>query len=278
MPSVQIADRDGLDLLALQDHDRRVERSGIERDFDPAVGAHPLADSEPQPARHQLFGRRHAQIVTVVLQPLAHLDDVAMALGRQQAEAGALVFEKGVGRDRRAVDDAVGLVKQRGAVEPEPVRQKPQSVEHAERRVVRGRGHLRQCGNAGRVDRDEIGEGAADIDADAVHAIRSEPLTTRPGEGREPLFSLGAVEGWIAAFAGKPIERRRVWIESHSCTPLLTNPFATSSAVSAGSRWAGSPQPPPPPDSRTSRSPGRITSPTSLVLMARGGWLPEYSI
>src|SRR4051812_24848935 len=44
----------------------------------------------------------------------------------------------------------------------------------------------------------------------------------------------------------------------------VTNPFATSSAVAAGSCSLGSPQPPPPPDLRTRRSPGRITRPVSL--------------
>src|SRR5207249_1012503 len=47
----------------------------------------------------------------------------------------------------------------------------------------------------------------------------------------------------------------------------ITKPFSMSSTIAAASRWPGSPQPPPPPDSRTSRSPGRITSPTSFVLI-----------
>ena len=121
-PGVQVADRDRLDLFLLQHGDRGVERGRVERDLDPAVGAHPLAHRQAQPARHELLGRRHAQIVAVVLQPLAHLDDVAMAFGGKQAEAGALAFEQRVGRDGRAVHDAVGLRQQRGAVEAQALR------------------------------------------------------------------------------------------------------------------------------------------------------------
>ena len=120
-PGVQIADRDRLDFFLLQHRDRGVERGRVERDFDAAVGAHPLAHGQAQPARHELLGRRHAEIVAVVLQPLAHLDDVAMAFGGEEAEAGALAFEQRVGRDGRAVHDAVGLRQQRGAVEAEAV-------------------------------------------------------------------------------------------------------------------------------------------------------------
>ncbi len=97
--------------------------------------------AEAQPARHELLGRRHAEVVAVVLEPLAHLDDVAMAFGRQEAQAGALAFEQRVGRDGRAVHDPVGLREQRGAVE---ARRWPagEAVEHAERGVLRRRGHF----------------------------------------------------------------------------------------------------------------------------------------
>ncbi len=168
-PGVQITDRDGLDPLIAQHRDRSVERGRIERDFDAAIGAQPLAHPEAQMARHQLLGRRHAQIVAIVLEALAHLDDVAMAFGGEEAEPCALAFEERVGRDRGAVDDALGRREQRGAFEAEPPGQPSEAVEDAERRVVRGRGHLGEHRRAARVDRDEIGKRAADIDADAVH-------------------------------------------------------------------------------------------------------------
>ena len=87
--------------------DRGVERGVVERRQHRAVRAQAFAHAEPQLARHQRLGRRRAQVVAVVLQPLAHLDDVAMAFGGEQRDLGALAFEQRIGRDRRAVHDAL---------------------------------------------------------------------------------------------------------------------------------------------------------------------------
>ena len=169
-PGVEIAHGDRLDPRVAQNIDSCCERRHVERRLDAAVGAHALAHPEAQMPRRQLLGRRQAKVVAVVLQPLAHLDDVAVALGGQQAEPRALVLQQRVGRHRGAVDDALGLGEQRGAAVPEPGGERGQPVEHADRRVVRGRRHLGQRRPAGRVDRDEIGKRAADIDADAIQA------------------------------------------------------------------------------------------------------------
>ena len=75
--AVQVAYRHRLDPLPFEHRERWLERLRIERRLDPAVGAQPLANPEPQLARNQLLGRRQPQIVTVVLEPFAHLDDVA---------------------------------------------------------------------------------------------------------------------------------------------------------------------------------------------------------
>ena len=71
-------------------------------------------DAEAQRARHELLRRRHAQIVAIVLQALAHLDDVAMAFGGQQSDLGALVLEQGVGGHGGAMHDALGLREEFG--------------------------------------------------------------------------------------------------------------------------------------------------------------------
>src|SRR5205085_8757364 len=144
-------------------------------------------------------------------------------------------------------------------------------------------GHLRESCDAGRVDRDEVGEGTADIDADAVHRLAARPSPSPAMRERVPeRAARRRVRGFgqrhphpptPAAWAPpSPAVRERGL--SASSAMLFTNPFAASSAIAAGSRSAGLPQPPPPPDSRMRRSPGRITRPVSLVLIARGGWLP----
>ena len=118
-PGVQIADRDRLDLGAGQLGERRGERALIERRLDAAVGAHPLAHAEAALARHQRLGRRLAEVVAVVLEALAHLEHVAVALGRQQRGPGALALEQRVGGDGRAVDDGPGLLEQSAPLDAE---------------------------------------------------------------------------------------------------------------------------------------------------------------
>ena len=117
-------------------------------------------------ARDQLLGRRQAQIVAVVLQPLAHLDDVAMAFGRQQPDPRALVLEQRVGRDRRAVHDALGLARAapRGRSRASRARARARRARRA--RVVGVEGTLARVALPDIVDRDKIGKRAADIDAD----------------------------------------------------------------------------------------------------------------
>jgi hypothetical protein len=180
---MQIAHRHRLDPLALQSRDSAVEQGLVERCLDPAVGAHPLAHAEPQFAGDKLLGRRQAQIVAIVLQPLAHLDYIAMAFGRQQPDLGTPSLEQRVGRDRCAMDNAVGLGHQRRPVEAQRIGQQLQAVEDADRRISRGRGNFRQGRPTGAVDRDQIGKGAADIDADAVHG-----LALRTGIADEPVL------------------------------------------------------------------------------------------
>ena len=101
----------------------QLERTRIERRLDPAVSPQPLAHAEPQLARNQLFGRRQAQIVPVILQTLAHLDYVAMAFGRQQPDPRPLVLEQRIRRDRRPMNDPLGLSQKRRALHSERCRQ-----------------------------------------------------------------------------------------------------------------------------------------------------------
>ena len=120
---VQIADGHRVDLFPFHRGDRAIERGLVERRLDAAVGAQTLANSEPQFARDELLGRRQAQIVAVVLQTLAHLDDVAMAIGCQQSDPGALMLEERVRRDSRPMHDALRLREQKCERAAEPVRQ-----------------------------------------------------------------------------------------------------------------------------------------------------------
>ena len=134
---MQVTDRDRLDLFPFQRVDGAIERgqgsSGIST---LAIGSQPLAHAEPQFARDQLFRRWQPQIVAVVLQPLAHLDHVAMAFGRQQPDPRASVFEQGVGRDRRPMHDPLGFGQERCELGLEHFREQLEPVEDTDRRIL----------------------------------------------------------------------------------------------------------------------------------------------
>src|SRR5882724_2643168 len=74
---MEVADRDRGAAGALELLDARGQRTWIERRGDLAVEANALLHSQPARAGHEGEGRRHAQVVAVLLEPFAHLDHVA---------------------------------------------------------------------------------------------------------------------------------------------------------------------------------------------------------
>ncbi len=150
--------------------------------------------------------------------------------------------------------------------EVEQIGQAIEAGHHADRGVLRRGSDLCQRGVAGVVHRDQVGEGAADVDADLQHGLVSEadrpppqpsPASRERGSALSNSLSREAGEGW-----GGGVTRG-----CHSHRP--TNPLISSLLRAAGSRFAGSPHPPPPPDSIRNTSPGLTSIPTSLVLSAR---------
>ena len=94
----------------------------------------------------------------------AELQHVAEALCRDQTDLGDLAFEQRVRRGRRAMHHGLqqcGIEAGRG-----------QRRHEADRLVVDGRWHLGEPHFVGgRIDRQQVGEGAADIDADGEGAF-----------------------------------------------------------------------------------------------------------
>jgi len=66
------------------------------------------------------------------------------------------------------VHDRLGLLEQSGQIGAEIGGEEGEPVDETERRVGGRRGALRDRERAALVDRDEVGEGAADVDPDAV--------------------------------------------------------------------------------------------------------------
>ena len=138
-------------------------------------------------ARHQRLGRRLPEIVAIVLEPLAHLQDVAVPFGRQEPDAGALALEQRIGGDGRTVDDALGLNEQRVEADAEHRRQALEAIHDAQRRIGRSGRRLGERDAASGVKRDQVGEGAADVDADPVHGGgSSRPPPSSPSKTEPP--------------------------------------------------------------------------------------------
>ena len=108
-----------------------------------------------------------------------------MAFGGQQPDAGALALEQRIGGDGRTVDDALGLNEQRVEADAERLRQALQAVHHAQRRIGRSGGRLGERDAARGVERDQVGEGAADVDADPVQRVNA-PAGCRPARLHAP--------------------------------------------------------------------------------------------
>ena len=176
---VQVADRDRADSRGAQPADRRLRRGLRERRLHAAVEAHPLGHVEPSRARHQRDGRRHAQVVAVVLEALAHLDHVAVARGGQHADLRALALEQGVGGDGGAVHDEPGVGQQPARSVPSSRGEQGEAVHHADGRVGGGGGGLGEAHAPRVVHPDQIGEGPADVDADAQHLRPSRGAASR---------------------------------------------------------------------------------------------------
>jgi hypothetical protein len=170
---MEIADGDRRDAVLLEPRDGRLDGAAVERRRDLAVEAHALSHPEAPRSRHEGDRRRHAQVVAVVLEPLAHLDDVAVAFGGEHADLRPLALEQRVGGDRGAVDDEVGRVQQGAEIACELDGQEAETVHDADGRVFRRGGGFRDDHAPGPVHGDEVSERAADVDPYAVHVSGS---------------------------------------------------------------------------------------------------------
>ena len=182
---VQVAHRHRLDPLGGERANRRAQRCTPKRRRLAAVGPDALAHRHAQMTRDQGVRCRLAERVAVVLEPLAHLQDVAVPLGGEQAELGSLALEQRIGRDSGPVDDAICRAEQRGPLDAERVGEQAQPGEHTDRLIPRRGGGFRDRGPSAVVDGDQIGECAAHIHTDAITGLRLvHHAKTHLGEGR----------------------------------------------------------------------------------------------
>ena len=171
---MQQADRDRLDAGLLQRPHALAHLVVVEldqhvavRDGDPLLHRQPVAalDERPRLPRQLLLERE----VERLLVP-GDVDDVAEAVRRDHPGLRAGMGEHDVGRDGRPVQEVVDVRERDAGLRA----QRLDALDDAARRVVRGRRDLVDGDPALLlVDQDQVGERAADVDADALHAPTS---------------------------------------------------------------------------------------------------------
>ena len=164
---VEQAHRDQLDALRREQLGRCGDILRDERRQLAPVRAEAAAHRQAQVARHQHLGERRAMVPLVLAHAAADLERIAEALGGQHAHLRALLLEDGVGGDGRAVHEQRAVAQQRGQRQVELLGGQPQHAQHAFAGIGRHRRRLEDAHRAGRIAQHHVGEGAADIDADA---------------------------------------------------------------------------------------------------------------
>ena len=172
---VQEADDHRLHALRLEALGGGTRLGLVERGQRLARVERPFGRLQAQMPRHQRLVGRHEHVVhrgAHVLEAAPDLDDVAEAARRDHPGPGAVAVDERVGGEGRAVDDALDLAHERAQVGVAVARGGlGQRVEEALRGVAR-RGVALELAQRARLVHDEaVGERAADVDADAIHAF-----------------------------------------------------------------------------------------------------------
>ena len=142
---------------------------GLVEGADDAPGAvEPLVHTDAQVAVNELARMLEVDVEALGLETVAEIEDVAESLGAQERGAWAVSLDHRVGGGGGAVHEEICAGEQLVGVEAELVSDRPHTGEDAGAEVARGRlllpeeQHLSVLGG-----HREIGERAADIDADA---------------------------------------------------------------------------------------------------------------
>jgi len=189
---VQQTDRDALHAVSPEALDDLGQLTEIQRRQHGAVGSDALADLGPKPARHQRLGLGR-QIDAIEVRPVhaADLEHVAEAAGGDEADGAHAALDDRIGDERGAVGEGGTAAGHAG--------DRRQAVEHAARGVGRRGRHLERRRPPGRVAGHEIGEGAADVDADP-HVLG----------GAQPCLRSSSRPIWRRCTSSGPSAKRRV--------------------------------------------------------------------
>ena len=169
---VQETDRDALHALAPEALDDLRQLAELQRRQHRAVGPDALAHLGAEPTRHEGL-RLGGQIDPVEVRTVhaADLDHVAEASRRDEPDRSDPALDDRVGDERGPVGE-----RRAAACHTAECRE---AVEHAAGRIGRCRRHLQGGRVPGGVAGHEIGEGAADVDADAYGRVPARRLFRR---------------------------------------------------------------------------------------------------
>ncbi len=179
----QKADRDRFHPVRHQGRNGVAHRALVQRHQHATLRVDALDDLLAPSARQQEYRGRRAQLRRIhrVADLPADLQHVAEAGGREQADAGTLFFQHRVGADRGAVDDARDPMRRDAALVDDPA----QTGDDRLARIGGRGGNLEQARGFAVCPGDDVGEGAAGVDADLHCGSEcSTPLVHRQA-GRE---------------------------------------------------------------------------------------------
>ncbi|MPL86103.1 hypothetical protein SDC9_32079 [bioreactor metagenome] len=163
-------DRDRLDALGQEMAAGLAHVLLVQRAVHGAGRQHPLAHAAAQIARHQHPRRRIVGVVAIAVFLVAEADlDAVLVAGRgDQPGARALVLDQRVQPDGGAVDAQIGVRDDLARRDAGLFLDQGQAVLDRAGRVLRRRERLEDPHAAAAVGEDEVGEGAAGVDAEAV--------------------------------------------------------------------------------------------------------------
>ena len=201
---VEEADGEGLDAGPVHEAANRLAHALAVQALDhrPVV-PDPFADLAAKPPRDQRIRPREPQVEQVVALLEAHVEEVAEPRGHQHPGLRPPPLDDRVGDEGRAVGDRLD----RGHRDVLAVEEGGRPVEHRDRRIGR-RGELLVHRDAAAlfVEQGEVGERAADVDAEPVghgpgisfRRVESRRDRTRPTNG---IAAPGGRAGWWRASA-----------------------------------------------------------------------------
>jgi hypothetical protein len=160
----EVADGERLNALVAQAAGLGAHLRLVQRDQDPAARVQPLADPHPPAARRQERRRLrvHVQVVHARALLPAQLEHVLESLGHEDRGHRARLLEDRVGRDGRPVNEA----RHRAGLAARERQHRADRVAHAAEEILRRGRHLGEVESPVAVEGDDVGEGAADVDAD----------------------------------------------------------------------------------------------------------------